>query len=90
MWAGCEVLMMECPEHSTVRAAQCAQCAQSVHKESVHKVCTKDKCAHIGTRVHNKYDATTIVREMYQNVNTFSTVVPGRVRLTVLLGQLGA
>ncbi len=33
----------------------CTKCAQSVHK-NVHKVCTKDKCAHFVTRVHNKND----------------------------------
>jgi hypothetical protein len=36
MWTGREVLVMACPEHGTVWAAQCAQCTHSVHK-----VCTK-------------------------------------------------
>ncbi len=44
------------------------QCAQSVHK-----VCTKDKCAHCVTRVHNKNDSTSSVREMYQNLDAVSS-----------------
>ena len=56
MLEGCEVWVMACPEHGTVLAALCAQCAQSVNK-----VCTKTctKCAQ-RTSVHTLSQECTI------------------------------
>jgi hypothetical protein len=71
MWAGCEVWVLLCPERGTVLAAQCAQSALKVRSKCAQK-CTKDKCAHVVTRVHNKNDLAPIlppnVHQMYQNV----------------------